>query len=469
MRASQLDIAVSRSNLGAIRLHIEYLPLAAVTPAARMLRKHGKAQIKELAAGIERYGFNVPLLIDETGKVVAGHARLAAAELLRLAEVPVIRIAHLTDVQLRVFRIFENRIAEKAEWDEAELNLEFEELRFDNPTLELSDSGFAIGEIDMMQGRARTASLDDLNDVREPGQDPPVTKLGDVWICGRHRVICGDSTDPAVIAELVGDQRVRQVVGDLPYNLPTRSFSSSGRHEDFVQGAGEMSSEEFTSFIAQATEAAKPVLKEGALLYYFMDYKHIVELIAGGARAGLDYRQLLVWVKSTVGMGSHYRSGHELIGVFRYGDAPHRNNIELGQYGRNRSNVLSYPGVMGTSSGKRALKLHPTVKNVALIADLLLDASAPGEVVLDNFGGSGTTLVAAERVGRTARLSELHPGYVDIAVMRFNMLGTEQAQLEATGGSFEEVRAERFAVGSPTDADQPDTLLTGNMGEKTNG
>lgn len=173
-------------------------------------------------------------------------------------------------------------------------------------------------------------------------------------------------------------------------------------------------------------------------------------------------------MKSTAGMGSHYRSGHELIGVFRYGDAPHRNNIELGQYGRNRSNVLSYPGVMGTRSGKRALKLHPTVKNVALIADLLLDASAPGEVVLDNFGGSGTTLVAAERVGRTACLSELHPGYVDIAVMRFNMLGTEQARLEATGGSFEEVRAERFAVGSPTDADEPDTLPTKNIAEGHN-
>jgi DNA modification methylase len=229
--------------------------------------------------------------------------------------------------------------------------------------------------------------------------------------------------------------------------LPTRAFSSSGRHANFQQAAGELDEAQFVAFLARYLEASIPHLVPGALVYAFMDGKHIGELIEAGRTANLTYKQLLVWVKSATGaggMGSFYRSAHELVAVFKHGEAPHQNHIELGKWGRNRSNVLHYPGVMGTAGGRRALKLHPTVKNVALIADLMLDASSPGNNILDSFGGSGTTLIAAHMTERTAFLCELSPNYVDIAVERFERLSGEQARLAATGQTFAQVRAERL-------------------------
>ena len=293
--------------------------------------------------------------------------------------------------------------------------------------------------------------LNDLDDTSEPPTEAAtVIRRGDLWACERHRVLCGDSTNPSDIERLVGGPTITQVIADAPYNLPTRSFSKSGLHGDFEAGAGELSDEEFIRFLRRFFSAALPHLSDGALLYTFMDWRHIVELILAAKAAGLSYKQLLVWAKSGTsgGMGSFYRSGHELVGVFKHGAAPSRNNIELGKHGRNRSNVLSYPGVMGSGGRKKALKMHPTVKNVALIADLMLDASAPGDAILDSFGGSGTTLIAAEKMDRTAYLCELSPGYVDVTIQRFNALGGAQAVLASTGQTYAEVAAERQAQSS---------------------
>ena len=435
-----------QTNFGALRLAIEYVLRSQIGASRRQMRKHGKAQIRELAAGIDRTGFNVPLLVDDDLGLVSGHARLAAAELLGLDAVPVIRIAHLSEEQLRLFAIFENRIAERAEWDEAALVLEFDELRIEEPELDLSDSGFAIAEIDIMTGVARTAKLSDFDaaacDIEPAG--PEVTRHGDIWQCGRHRIICGDSTDADTIAQLVDGAFIRQIVTDPPFDLPTRTFSSAKKFGDFAMGAGEMGPAKFTEFLARFMAAAQPVLLDGALVYAFMDHRHIAQLLAAGEQACLHYVNLLVWVKAQAGQGSHYRSGHELVGVFRHGDAPARNNIMLGKHGRNRSNVLMYPGVRGKGGGgAKALAMHPTVKNVAMIADLLLDASAPGEAVLDNFGGSGTTLIAAEKTDRTAYVCELAPGFVDVSVRRYDALRSEPARLVATGQTFAEVVAER--------------------------
>jgi len=391
------------------------------------------------------------MLVDEHYGVISGHARLAAARLLELPQVPVIRIEHLTEEQLRLFRIFENRIPLESEFDEEALNLEFEELRLSSPELDLTDSGFEIAEIDELAGRARSRAMDDLDlVVEDEPKGPAVTRPGDIWICGPHRVICGDCTDPEVLARLTQGVAVHQLITDPPYNLPTRAFSSSGLHADFAMAAGELDESAFIGFLTSFLSAATPHLADGALAYAFMDGKHIGELLAAGRNAGLSYKALLVWVKSATGggMGSFYRSGHELVGVFKHGTSPHRNNMQLGKFGRNRSNVLSYPGITGTAGGKRALKLHPTVKNVAMIADLMLDASAPGENILDCFGGSGTTLIAAEKTDRNALLCELSPGYVDVAVERFNALGGEQARLATTGQTFAEVRAERLTPAS---------------------
>lgn len=440
-------VSIPRSNYAAIRPQIEHVVVGRIATPSRQLKKHSKAHIAKLAAGISRYGFLVPMLVDEHYGVISGHARLAAARLLELAQVPVIRVEHLTQEQLRLFRIFENRIPLESEFDEEALNLEFEELRLSSPELDLTDSGFQIAEIDELAGRARSRAMDDLDVVVEDEpKGPSVTLPGDIWLCGRHRLICGDCTDPEVMARLTQGASIHQLITDPPYNLPTRTFSSTGRHANFSQGAGELDEGGFIDFLTRFLSAASAHLADGALVYAFMDGKHIGELLAAGRNAGLAYKALLVWVKSATGggMGSFYRSGHELVAVFKHGTSPHRNNMQLGKFGRNRSNVLSYPGITGTAGGRRALKLHPTVKNVAMIADLMLDASAPDENILDCFGGSGTTLIAAEKTDRIGFLCELSPGYVDVAVERYNALGGEQARLATTGQTFAEVREERL-------------------------
>ena len=439
--------ALSRPNFDGIRLAIEYVATRRVWLRRRQLKLHSKGKIRKIADGIDRTGFNVPLLVDDELGLVSGHARLAAAELLGLGEVPVIRVSHLNDEQLRLFAIFDNKAAEGSDWDEHALNLEFSELIIDDPAIDLSDSGFAIAEIDALAGRARTDALSDFDTVQISNeQKPAVTTVGDIWQCGRHRIICGDSTDPVVIQRLVDGHPIRQLLADPPYNVPSRSISTTGRHADFAMAAGEMSEAAFISFLTRFFAAAQPALIDGALVFAFMDFKHFGELLAAGRAAGLSYIQLLVWVKASAGMGSLYRSGHELVGVFHHGKDRHRNNNMLGAFGRNRSNVLSYPGVMGKGGGgKKALELHPTVKNTALIADLMLDASAPGEAILDSFGGSGTTMIAAEKVERVAYLCELSPHFVDATVMRFNALGGAQATLVGTGQSFATVAGERAA------------------------
>jgi hypothetical protein len=440
--------SLSRSNIATIRLAIEHVPVNDVIIDRRQLRRHPRAQVSKLACGIAEHGFLVPLVVDEKLSLVSGYARLAAAKRIGLREIPVVRVTHLSDEQLRLVAIFDNRIAEEGDWDEDALVLELEELRLEEPAIDFDLSGFDAPEIDLMTGRAKTAALSDLDHADEPTADAiPATRVGDLWLCGRHRLICGDSTNTDVIARLTDGARIRQLITDPPYNLPTKAFSSSGRHADFAMAAGELSKDGFTAFLKSFLTATMPTLIDGAFVYVFMDHKHIVELIEAGTQAGLTKVQMLVWIKGQAGMGSFYRSGYELVGVFRHGAAAGRNNIMLGAHGRDRSNVLSYPGVRGTKGGAKALRMHPTVKNVAMIADLILDASAPGDAVLDSFGGSGTTMIAAEKVDRTAYLCELSPSYVEAALERFNALGGEPARLADTGQTLAELRVERLTDG----------------------
>lgn len=442
-RASLLNSA-SRPNFDGIRLSIEYVSPELITAPRRALKKLSKDYIKRVAAGIERNGFVTPIMVDEQLGQISICGRLEAAKLLGLTEIPVVRISHLNDEQIELMRIFESKIAEGNTWDLEALNLTFEEIRFTDPDIDLTDSGFTIGEIDENAGRIRTAALNDLDDVHEPDPKAPVvSRLGDLWRCDSHHVFHGNSLDHAAIDTLVGDAPIHLHLSDCPYNMPTRDISSSGKHQNFVAGSGEMTQDEFARFLRSYLLAALPHLADGALVYAFMDWRHLFELTVAAEAAGLSQKQLLVWVKGQSGMGSFYRSGHELIGVFKHGKGPSRNNIQLGAYGRNRSNVLSYPGVMGSRGRKKALAMHPTVKNVALIADLILDATAPGDNVLDSFGGSGTTLIAAEKTGRRAFVCELSPAYVDVILTRYEALGGPPVTLASTGQTFAEVRAER--------------------------
>lgn len=431
-----------------IRLHVEYVEAARLRADQRPTKKHSARQIKKLAASIDRLGFNVPVLVDDDLQVISGHGRIAAAKLIGLDTLPVIRIAHLDAQQRRLFAIFDNKVATEGTIDLEAVRLELAEIVIADPELDLTDSGFEIAEIDAMNGLARTNELDDLDDDPEPPTHP-VSRVGDLWLLGRHRLICGDATDAAVIDALVAGRRIRALISDPPYNLAIPGVvSGKGRvkHDNFVMASGEMSHDEFIDFLSRFLAAAIPHLVDGAMALLFMDWRHIAELLRAGETQGLVHRQLLVWAKSNPAMGALWRNAHELVAVFKHGDAPYVDNVQLGKFGRNRSNVLHYPGAnVPTKGRRRALELHATVKPVALIADLILDVTNPGDSVLDCFGGSGTTLIAADAVARDACLAELDPRYVDTIIERWLRKSGQPVTLAATGETWEMVRDARLA------------------------
>jgi len=443
---STTSLNTDRSGL---RLKLEYVPIESLKTAERVLRHHKRRQIKQIGRSLQCHGFLVPLVVRADDTIVTGNARLAAAKLIGLREVPIIRDEHLSAEQSRLFAIADNKLAEGVEWDLSALAIEFAEIAFAAPELNQDNSGFSITERDIIFGRCRSDELGDLDDAQadddEPDAGSATARLGDVFLLGRHTVVCGDATDPAVIAKAVGDRQVRTVASDVPYNTKIAgNVSGTNRFEEFAMASGEMDKPQFTAFLASAINATQPYLLDGALLYLFMDWRHIAELIAASESTKLSYLNLLVWAKTNAGLGSFYRSAHELVGVFKHGDAPHVNNVELGRHGRNRTNVLSYPGVNTFSKGRnKALHLHPTVKPVALMADLILDSSAEGDVILDPFGGSGTTLIAAERTARTACLVEIDPGYVDVIVKRFEAATGEVGIHAETGEPFVEFARRR--------------------------
>jgi DNA modification methylase len=429
-----------------VRLHIEYVDVACIGVSRRATNKHSARQIKKLASAIERNGFNVPLIVDDELVMVSGQARLNAAKVLGLSSVPIIRLSHLSPEQLRLFAIFDNKIATEGAMDLEAVRLELSEIVIEAPELELTDSGFEIAEIDAMNGLHQTQELDDLDEDPKP-PSVSVSRTGDLWCLGRHRVICGDSTDAAVIEALVNDRPVRALISDPPYNLAIPGIvSGKGRvkHGNFAMASGEMSQSEFVTFLSRFIAAAKPHLMDGAMALLFMDWRHIAELLSAGGQEGLHYRQLLVWAKSNPAMGALWRNAHELVAAFKHGSAPNIDNVQLGKFGRNRSNVLHYPGAnVPTKGRRRTLEMHATVKPVALIADLILDVTNPGDLVLDSFGGSGTTLIAAEAVEREACLCELDEGYVDTIVTRWMRKTGEEATLATTGELWSEVRGSR--------------------------
>ena len=446
-----LEINMSSKNerLGRhdnIRLNIEYVEVSRLSAEYRQTKTHSARQIKKLASGISRDGFNVPVLVNDTFSIISGHARVAAARLLNMPTVPVIRVSHLSREQQRMFAIFDNKVSSEGSIDLEAVSLEVSEVVIDDPEIDLSDSGFAFAEIDAMAGLHRTHELDDLDDDPKPVAQP-ISQVGDVWRLGQHRLICGDATDPAVIATLVGDGQVRALISDPPYNLAIPGIvSGKGRvkHDNFVMASGEMTRDEFISFLGRFIAAAKPHLIDGALALLFMDWRHIAELLSAGEHEGLTHRQLLVWEKSNPAMGALWRNAHELVAVFKQGDAPNIDNVQLGKLGRNRSNVLHYPGAnVPTKGRRRALELHATVKPIALIADLILDVTNPGDLILDCFGGSGTTLIAADAVGRDACLCELDPRYVDTIVERWARKNQDEAILEATNEPWSVVKSAR--------------------------
>lgn len=407
---------------------ISMRPISSLRAATRNARTHSRKQVHQLAESIRAFGFVNPVLVDRHNQIVAGHGRVEAARKLGLSEVPVICLDHLSPEEIRAYAIADNRLAELAGWDKQALALEFADLVKIESDFDVSITGFDAGEIDLIiQGAEERPNVDDaLPDV----PTNPITSPGDVWCCGDHRIICGDVRDPMVVQRLMERDRASMVFTDPPYNVAIEGHASGlgrKRHKNFVVASGEMSRSQFSAFLETALSNLVEYSMEGSLHYVCMDWRHLHEICATGEIVYDELKNVCVWNKTNGGMGSFYRSKHELIFVFKHGGAPHINNVELGRFGRYRSNVWDYAGVNTWRAGRQAdLADHPTVKPVQLVSDAVQDASNRGDVVLDGFGGAGTTMIAAERLGRRARLVELDPRYVDVAIERWRKL---------TGGS----------------------------------
>ncbi|MCB1498643.1 MAG: ParB N-terminal domain-containing protein [Bauldia sp.] len=402
-------------------LSVTYRSVESLRPDPRNARTHPKRQVDQIVASIREFGFANPILIDGDGSIIAGHGRLLAAKAIGMSEVPTIVLRGLTDAQKRALRLADNKIALNAGWDLEVLKLELSDLAVMDVDLDLSVTGFSTGEIDVIM-----KSQDDPDDENIPAVPvEPRTKPGDIWILGEHRIGCGDGRDLDFLRAVVGENaEIDAAFLDPPYNVPINGFvNARGRHREFAMASGEMSDEAFRAFLAQTLGACASASRDGAVHFVCMDWRHMDDVARVGAEVYGDLLNLCVWNKSNAGMGSLYRSKHELVFVFKVGKAAHFNAVELGKHGRNRTNVWDYASVNSLAGSRHEdLALHPTVKPVALVADAIQDVTRRGELVLDIFLGSGTTLIAAERVGRRCRGIDIDPGYIDVAVERWKSL-----------------------------------------------
>jgi DNA modification methylase len=436
------------------KLAIDYIPIDQLKLDPKNPRLHSRKQIRQIANSIASFGFNVPALIDAGGTVIAGHGRVLAAKELAWSEVPTIAIEHLDGAQRRAFAIADNRLTENSTWNDQFLAEQLKELSILDLDFDLEATGFDMGEIDL-----RIESLDRKPDAPDPADQLPaiqsqaVSRLGDLWLLGRHRVVCGNALEPSAYAILMENAKAHLVFTDPPYNVPIQGHVSglgAVQHREFPMASGEMSEGEFERFLLTCFRHLCAFSRAGSVHFICIDWRHLREFLGAGAETYGSLSNLCVWVKSNGGMGSLYRSRHELIGVYKNGKASHRNNVQLGRYGRNRTNVWTYPGVSGFGrQGEEGdlLSLHPTVKPVALVADAILDCSSRGNLVLDAFLGSGTTLIAAERTGRCCRGLELDPLYVDTMIRRWQAYAGEDARHALGGQSFAQL-ADARSVGS---------------------
>ncbi len=428
---------------------LEARPLASLRPYARNARRHSRQQIRQIASSIERFGFTNPVLISDANEIIAGHGRVEAARLLGMAEVPTLRLSHLSDAERRAYVLADNKLALNAGWDEEILAIELQaliDLEFD-----VTLTGFSLAEVDLTLDAAREGSTitpPAAEDDIPPMGGPAVTRMGDVWVLGRHRLLCGDARLAADHDRLMEGRLADLVFTDPPYNVPIDGHvcgSGRIRHREFAMGVGEMSEGEFTAFLTATLGQAAQRCRDGAIAFVCMDWRHMGELIAAGREVFSELKNLCVWNKTNGGMGSFYRSKHELVFVYKVGAAAHLNTFGLGDTGRYRTNVWDFPGISSLGSARdETLGMHPTVKPTALVAEAIKDCSRRGELVLDPFAGSGTTLIAAQICGRTARLIEYDPLHSDTIVRRWERQTGKDALLQVSGESFQQLEIQRM-------------------------
>jgi DNA modification methylase len=457
----------------------QMIAVSALKPYRRNARTHSRRQIKKIAASIERFGFVNPVLIDEGNQIIAGHGRVTAAKLLDWQAVPTLRIEYLSEAEKRAYILADNRLAEEAGWDKEILAIELQGLIELDFSIELT--GFDIAEVDeLFDGEAEAKAPDsNIDDDIPPPSKPgcPTTRLGDLWQLGNHRLLCGDATAAAAYAKILDGEKAALIFTDPPYNVPISGHVSGlgkARHREVAMASGEMTSVEFRGFLKTVFDHMAAHSANGSIHFICMDWRHQAETLAAGESVYTELKNLCIWVKSNGGMGTFYRSRHELVFAFKSGTASHINNFELGQTGRYRTNVWEYAGINSFSSDRdAALAMHPTVKPVAMVADAIRDCSKRKQVVLDPFAGSGTTVIAAEKTGRRAHVLELDPLYCDTIIRHWQIFTGKDALLADAGQSFDEIeeyRAAEAAVEVPSDrAPAPTTVkvITQKLRPKT--
>ena len=430
---------------------IENLPIGQLHSWPRNARTHSRKQIRQIAESIRRFGFTNPVLIDGENRILAGHGRVEAARELSMATAPCLRVDHLSPAEKRAYVLADNKIALNAGWDEELLALELKELMEADIEFDVSVTGFSIAEVDqLVEGLAPEEAGDPADDKLSDLDDVPSRcRLGDIWRLGPHRLVCGDALDPAVVSALMDGEKAEMVFTDPPYNVAIDgNVSGLGkiRHREFAMASGEMTRDQFVTFLSSGFANLAAHSSDGSIHFVCMDWRHMGEMLEAGAANYSELKNLIVWVKDNGGMGAFYRSRHELIFAFKNGSRPHINSFELGQHGRYRTNVWQYRGVNTLKAGRLdELALHPTVKPVAMIADAIKDVSRRGGVVLDLFGGSGSTLIAAHKTGRRARVCELDPVYCDRILQRWEIFARDDAELIACGVSGRPANDQRVA------------------------
>ena len=440
----------------------ETVAVSTLKPYARNARTHSRRQIKKIAASIERFGFVNPVLIDENNQIIAGHGRVTAAKLLDWQEVPTLRVEHLDEAEKRAYILADNRLAEEAGWDTEILAIELQGLIDLDFSIELT--GFDMAEVDLLlDGDAETKAPDrNIEDEIPPfpASGAAVTRPGDLWKIGQHRLFCGDATADASYTSLLGGVKASLIFTDPPFNLKIRGHVSGlgkAQHREFAMASGEMTSDEFRGFLENVFGHMAAHSADGSIHFIVRDWRHMAETLAAGESVYSEFKNLCVWVKSNGGMGTFFRSRHELVFAFKNGTAAHINNFELGQTGRYRTNVWEYAGVNSFGRDRdAALAMHPTVKPVALVADAIRDCSKRRQIVLDPFAGSGTTLIAAEKTGRRAYILELDPLYCDTIIRRWQAFTGKFVMHGDTNRSFEEIGELRVAEAAAAEAPSPD-------------
>lgn len=452
------EIAAAKATLGpGLVSQLIRLPVELLTPFDRNARTHSDKQIDQIARSYQSFGALNPVLVDDANRIVAGHGRLAAAKRMGLTHVQVLRIEGLSQDQLAAYRLADNRLAELAGWDEEILAIEFQHLSTADLDFTIEAMGWDMPQIDILLDkhvRKPTEEADDSDDVREgdeADQVPPsaaraVSRLGDLWLMGRNRALCGSALDAAAYDRLMQGQLARLCCQDPPWNIAVSTISGSGaiKHRPFVMGNGELKDPEFRQFLRDQIRLNALKAMPGAVIAIFIDWRSVEKVIAAGAAESLELVNICVWAKTNGGMGSPWRSAHELVVMFKKPGAPILDRVSLGRFGRNRTNVWTMPGQNSFGAERmETLQSHPTAKPVQLIAEAIRDVTDIGDVVLDSFLGSGTTIIAAERTDRIAYGMELDPLYIDTIVRRWERFTGGIAILDGDGRSFAEIEAGR--------------------------